>query len=292
MEIVTLVRPLFVSFPTCPLLSWRLSGAKRYLGSLAMYYLRALNMSITVNRDSSVASFVASKKVTQFIPSWGDVFFKELNAVDINTYYPGTSVEYEDCIVLWTILLKCPGAPHTQNQHISFGICPIALCVLANFCVTQYSLANASKVPYLVALVAPLVARAIVVEIALVALGQGSPIRLPFTRSHVVDFGDILPFEGLLLVTMEVLMYLSNLLGFIGTKLGTYLVNFLEHVPVYAGTSFTLTFRFTAQSLNYLISLADSTWWQTLLVPQQHNHDIETDSFFSSIELNDHAFSP
>ncbi|GKF82073.1 hypothetical protein Tco_0243729, partial [Tanacetum coccineum] len=56
----------------------------------------------------------------------------------------------------------------------------------------------------LVALVAPLGARAIVVEMELVALGQGSPVRLPFARPHVVDFGDILPFEGLLLVTMVV----------------------------------------------------------------------------------------
>ncbi|GKF49027.1 hypothetical protein Tco_0142278, partial [Tanacetum coccineum] len=61
-----------------------------------------------------------------------------------------------------------------------------------------------SKVPYLVALVAPLGARAIVVEITLVTLGQGSPIRLPFACPHVVDFGDILPFEGLLLLTMVV----------------------------------------------------------------------------------------
>ncbi|GJV02395.1 hypothetical protein Tco_1335964 [Tanacetum coccineum] len=36
------------------------------------------------------------------------------------------------------------------------------------------------KVPYLVALVAPLGARAIVVEMALVALGQGPPVRFPF----------------------------------------------------------------------------------------------------------------
>ncbi|GKB30235.1 hypothetical protein Tco_0869636, partial [Tanacetum coccineum] len=39
---------------------------------------------------------------------------------------------------------------------------------------------------------------------ALVALGQGSPIRLPFACPRVVDFGDILPFEGLLLVSMVV----------------------------------------------------------------------------------------
>ncbi|GKG06864.1 hypothetical protein Tco_0329833, partial [Tanacetum coccineum] len=42
---------------------------------------------------------------------------------------------------------------------------------------------------------------AIVVEMA---LGQGSPIWLPFACPHVVDSGDILPFEGLLLVSMVV----------------------------------------------------------------------------------------
>ncbi|GKD23581.1 hypothetical protein Tco_1225284, partial [Tanacetum coccineum] len=61
--------------------------------------------------------------------------------------------------------------------------------------------AIASKVPYFVALVAPLGARAIVVEMA---LGQRSPIRLPFACPHIVDLGDILPLEGLLLVTMVV----------------------------------------------------------------------------------------
>ncbi|GKG60551.1 hypothetical protein Tco_0614113, partial [Tanacetum coccineum] len=54
------------------------------------------------------------------------------------------------------------------------------------------------------ALMAPLGARAIVVEMALGALGQRSPIRLPFVCPHIVDLGDILPLEGLLLVTMVV----------------------------------------------------------------------------------------
>ncbi|GKB48479.1 hypothetical protein Tco_0899232, partial [Tanacetum coccineum] len=62
----------------------------------------------------------------------------------------------------------------------------------------------AGKVPYFVTLVAPLGARAIVVEIALGALGQRSTIRLPFTCPRIVDLGVILPFEGLLLVTMVV----------------------------------------------------------------------------------------
>ncbi|GJY23323.1 hypothetical protein Tco_0396981 [Tanacetum coccineum] len=61
----------------------------------------------------------------------------------------------------------------------------------------------ASKVPYFVTLVAPLGARAIVVKMALGAFGQRSPIRLPFVRPHTVDLGDILPLEGLLLVTMR-----------------------------------------------------------------------------------------
>ncbi|GJZ39159.1 hypothetical protein Tco_0585722 [Tanacetum coccineum] len=55
--------------------------------------------------------------------------------------------------------------------------------------------AIASKVPYLVALVAPLGARAIVVEMALVALGQGSPVRLPFAVTGC-RLGDILLLKG------------------------------------------------------------------------------------------------
>ncbi|GKG32511.1 putative reverse transcriptase domain-containing protein, partial [Tanacetum coccineum] len=39
---------------------------------------------------------------------------------------------------------------------------------------------------------------------ALGTLGQRSPIRLLFTYPHIVDLGDILPLEGLLLVTMVV----------------------------------------------------------------------------------------
>ncbi|GKD46024.1 hypothetical protein Tco_1270669, partial [Tanacetum coccineum] len=62
----------------------------------------------------------------------------------------------------------------------------------------------AGKVPYFVTLVAPLGARAIVVEMALGALGQRSPIRFPFACPHIVYFGNILPFAGLLLVTMVV----------------------------------------------------------------------------------------
>ncbi|GKF38872.1 hypothetical protein Tco_0118933, partial [Tanacetum coccineum] len=88
----------------------------------------------------------------------------------------------------------------TLKTTISFRSCPIALLGVSNICVTSIP-AIASKVPYFVALVAPLGARAIVVKVALGAFGQRSPIRLPFSCPHVVDFGDILPLEGLLLVT-------------------------------------------------------------------------------------------
>ncbi|GKA02264.1 hypothetical protein Tco_0674929 [Tanacetum coccineum] len=65
-----------------------------------------------------------------------------------------------------------------------------------------YTLAIAGKVPYLVALVALLGARAIVMKMALGALRQRSPIRLLFACPHMVDLDDILPLKGLLLVTM------------------------------------------------------------------------------------------
>ncbi|GKG64355.1 hypothetical protein Tco_0659458, partial [Tanacetum coccineum] len=62
----------------------------------------------------------------------------------------------------------------------------------------------AGKGPYLIALVALLGARAIVVKIALGALGQRSPIWLLFACPHIVNLVDILPLEGLLLVTMVI----------------------------------------------------------------------------------------
>ncbi|GKC78025.1 hypothetical protein Tco_1128799 [Tanacetum coccineum] len=58
--------------------------------------------------------------------------------------------------------------------------------------------------PYFVTLVAPLGARAIVVKMELGALGQRSPIMLLFSCPHIVHLGNILPLEGLLLVTMVV----------------------------------------------------------------------------------------
>ncbi|GKG34229.1 hypothetical protein Tco_0436925, partial [Tanacetum coccineum] len=89
-------------------------------------------------------------------------------------------------------LLKCPGAPHSK-QPFPLGA--------SNICVTSTP-AIVNKMPYFVALMTLLGARAIVVKMALGALGQRSPIRLPFAYPHIVDLGDILPLEGLLLVTI------------------------------------------------------------------------------------------
>ncbi|GKC68772.1 hypothetical protein Tco_1101370 [Tanacetum coccineum] len=88
----------------------------------------------------------------------------------------------------------------TFKATIPFGIFPIALLSISNICVARTP-AVAGKVPYLVALMALLSTRDIVMKMALGALG---PIRLLFTCSHIVDLGDILPLEGLLLMTMVV----------------------------------------------------------------------------------------
>ncbi|GJW21043.1 hypothetical protein Tco_0031665 [Tanacetum coccineum] len=56
--------------------------------------------------------------------------------------------------------------------------------------------AIASKMPYFVALVASLGARAIVVKMALWALGQRSPIRLPLACPRIVELETIMPIEG------------------------------------------------------------------------------------------------
>ncbi|GKF84559.1 hypothetical protein Tco_0249457 [Tanacetum coccineum] len=58
----------------------------------------------------------------------------------------------------------------TLKTTISFVGCPIALLSISNICVTSTPVI-ASKVPYFVTLVAPLGARAIVVKMALGALG-------------------------------------------------------------------------------------------------------------------------
>ncbi|GKF05017.1 hypothetical protein Tco_0035685 [Tanacetum coccineum] len=103
----------------------------------------------------------------------------------------------------WTISFEVSWCS-TLKTTIPFGSRPIALLSVSNICCTCGTSGCTGQVPYLVALVAPLGARAIVVKMALVALGQGSPIRLPFACPHVVNFGNILPLEGLLLVTMVV----------------------------------------------------------------------------------------
>ncbi|GJS97249.1 hypothetical protein Tco_0804217 [Tanacetum coccineum] len=91
----------------------------------------------------------------------------------------------------------------TLKTTISLGSCPIALLIISNIYVTSTP-AITSKMPYFVALVALLGARAIVVKMALGALGQRSPIRLPLACPYIVDLGDILPLKGLLRVTMVV----------------------------------------------------------------------------------------
>nr|GEW41347.1 hypothetical protein [Tanacetum cinerariifolium] len=62
----------------------------------------------------------------------------------------------------------------------------------------------AGKVPYFLTLVALLGTQAIAMKMALGALGKIPTIRLPLYCPHIVDLGNILPFEGLLLVTMVV----------------------------------------------------------------------------------------
>ncbi|GKG35963.1 hypothetical protein Tco_0443641, partial [Tanacetum coccineum] len=91
----------------------------------------------------------------------------------------------------------------TLKTIIPLGSCPIALLSISNVCVASAP-AIAGKVPYLIALVALLGARAIMVKMALDALGQGSPVGFLLTSPHIVELCDILPLEGLLLVSMVV----------------------------------------------------------------------------------------
>ncbi|GKA59291.1 hypothetical protein Tco_0758604 [Tanacetum coccineum] len=86
----------------------------------------------------------------------------------------------------------------TFKGTIPFWICSIALLSISTIYVARTP-AIAGKVPYLVALLST---RAIVVKMILGTLGQRSPIRLLFACPHIVDLGDILPLEGLLLMTM------------------------------------------------------------------------------------------
>nr|GFD51548.1 hypothetical protein [Tanacetum cinerariifolium] len=82
-------------------------------------------------------------------------------------------------------------------------ICPIVPLSIRNVSVARTS-AVAGKVPYFVTLVALLGTRAVVMKMALGALGQIPTVRLPFACPHIVDPGNIFPFGGLLLVTMVV----------------------------------------------------------------------------------------
>ncbi|GKG12395.1 hypothetical protein Tco_0346632 [Tanacetum coccineum] len=91
----------------------------------------------------------------------------------------------------------------TFKTTIPFGICPIVPLSISNISVARTS-AVAGKVPYLVTFVAFLSTRAIVMKMALGALGKVSPIWFPFTHPHIVYLGDILPLGGLLLMAMVV----------------------------------------------------------------------------------------
>ncbi|GKF94977.1 hypothetical protein Tco_0284677, partial [Tanacetum coccineum] len=91
----------------------------------------------------------------------------------------------------------------TFKTTIPLGNCPIFPLSISNISVARTS-AVTGKVPYLVTFVAFLSARAIVMKMALGALGQRSTIRLLFTLPHIVDLGDILSLEGLLLMAMVV----------------------------------------------------------------------------------------
>ncbi|GKF84810.1 hypothetical protein Tco_0249708, partial [Tanacetum coccineum] len=100
-------------------------------------------------------------------------------------------------------LLKCPGAPHSKQPFPFLGNCPIVLLSISNICVARIS-AVAGKVPYLVTFVAFLSTRVIVMKMALGALGPRSTIWLLFSRPNIVDLGDIMSLEGLLLMAMAI----------------------------------------------------------------------------------------
>nr|GEV28456.1 hypothetical protein [Tanacetum cinerariifolium] len=91
----------------------------------------------------------------------------------------------------------------TFETTISLRIFPIVPLSIRNVCIARTS-AVAGKVPYFATLVALLGTRAIVMKMALGALGQIPTVRLPLTCPHIVNPGDILSFGGLLLVTMVI----------------------------------------------------------------------------------------
>ncbi|GJZ56976.1 hypothetical protein Tco_0612470 [Tanacetum coccineum] len=126
------------------------------------------------------------------------------DAFPLFSAFPALCIPVSSILILqlWTISLEMSWS-FTFKTTIPFGICPIALLSINTICVARTP-AVAGKVPYLVALVALLSTRAIVMKMALCALGQRSPIRFLLTSPHIIDLGDILPLEGLLLVTMVV----------------------------------------------------------------------------------------
>nr|GEX00587.1 reverse transcriptase domain-containing protein [Tanacetum cinerariifolium] len=113
----------------------------------------------------------------------------------------------------------------TFETTISLRIFPIVPLSIHNVCVARTSTVT-GKVPYFVTLVVLMVTRAIVMKMALGALGQIPTIRLLLTCPHIVNPGDILTFGGLLLhalvnVIRKSANLLFNFLNLISNKLGT-----------------------------------------------------------------------
>ncbi|GKA76618.1 hypothetical protein Tco_0783079 [Tanacetum coccineum] len=113
--------------------------------------------------------------------------------------------------------------------------------------IDAYTPAIASKMPYFVALVAFLGARAIMVKMALGALRARSPVRLPFCvgaefliYQFVGQLNSLIerPGSGRLDVPINVVRkstdVLVNLFGFIGNKFGTYQESLPSVLDVYA----------------------------------------------------------
>ncbi|GKD58248.1 hypothetical protein Tco_1295757, partial [Tanacetum coccineum] len=75
----------------------------------------------------------------------------------------------------------------TFKTTIPLGNCPIVPLSISNISVVSTS-AVTGKVPYLVTFVTFLSTRAIVMKMALGALGQRSTIRLLFTCPHIVTY--------------------------------------------------------------------------------------------------------
>nr|GEX32313.1 putative reverse transcriptase domain-containing protein [Tanacetum cinerariifolium] len=140
----------------------------------------------------------------------GTMSIRELNAVDIKLLLAPVSNKID----AWWLFKRNIPVTILESRSLDafpfFSTFPTAYTHHCEFTFPSSLFFNfgtsavAGKVPYLVALVAFLSTRAIVMKMALGALGQVSPIWFPFTRSHIVDLGDILPLGGLLLITMVV----------------------------------------------------------------------------------------